>query len=97
MEDAKKAKDQAEQEGYDVGVAETEEAFRTEEAFKAEVSRVCRAYCIQVWNKALNLDGVEASSTPRRAENEYYPLVMQAIGSSASLDDATPNVASPIE
>ena len=91
MEDAKKAKDQAEQEGYDVGVAETEEAF------KVEVSRVCRAYCIQVWNKALNLDGVEASSTPRRAENEYYPLVMRAIGSSASPDDATPNVASPIE
>jgi len=40
LEDAEKAKDQAEQDGYDVGVVETEEAF------KAEVSRVYRAYCL---------------------------------------------------
>ena len=40
LEDAEKAKDQTKQDGYDVGVAETEEAF------KAEVSGVCRAYCL---------------------------------------------------
>ena len=38
LEDVEKAKDQVEQEGYDVGVAETKEAFRV------EVLRVCRAY-----------------------------------------------------
>ncbi|KAL0015419.1 hypothetical protein SO802_002488 [Lithocarpus litseifolius] len=36
---AKKAQDQAEQDGYDLEVAKTEEALRT------EVSRVCRTYC----------------------------------------------------
>ena len=42
LEEAKKAKEQAEQDGYDVGVAETEEALR------AEVLEVCRFYCLQV-------------------------------------------------
>ena len=69
----------------------------TEEALMAEVSGVCRAYCLQVWNEALNLVGVKVSSALRRAENVYYPLVIQALGSSASPDDATPKVASPIE
>ena len=36
-----KERDEAEQHGYDVGVAETEDAFR------AEVPAVCRAYCAQ--------------------------------------------------
>ena len=40
LEDAKKARDQAEQDGYDVGVVETDEAL------KAEVSGICRAYCL---------------------------------------------------
>ena len=40
LEDAEKAKDQAEQDGYNVEVAEFEEAF------KAEVSGVYRAYCL---------------------------------------------------
>ena len=35
---AKKERDEAEQHGYDVGVAETEDALR------AEVPAVCRAY-----------------------------------------------------
>ena len=39
LEEAEKAKDQAEQDGYNVGVAETEEAFRS------EVSKVCKVYC----------------------------------------------------
>ena len=40
LEDAEKAKDQAEQDGYNVGVAEFEEAL------KVEVSGVYRAYCL---------------------------------------------------
>ena len=38
---AEKERDEAEQHGYDVGVAETEDALR------AEVPAVCRAYCTQ--------------------------------------------------
>ena len=55
LDDAKKARDQVEQVGYDVGVAKTVEALR------AELSGVCKAYCLQVWNKALNLVGVKES------------------------------------
>ena len=55
LEEAEKAKEQAAQDGFDVGVAETEEAFRV------EVSEVCRFYCLQVWNEALDQVGVEAS------------------------------------
>ena len=36
-----KERDEAEQHGYDVGVAETKDALR------AEVPAVCRAYCTQ--------------------------------------------------
>ena len=36
---AEKERDEVEQHGYDVGVAETEDTFR------AEVPAVCRAYC----------------------------------------------------
>ena len=49
-----------------------------------------------MWNEALNLAGVEASSTLRRVENVYYPRSL-APSSSASLDDAAPNVASPVK
>ena len=38
---AEKERDEAEQHGYDVGVAETEDALR------AKVPAVCRAYCAQ--------------------------------------------------
>ena len=48
LEEAEKARDQAEQEGYDIRVAETEDALR------AEVVGVCRHYCLQVWNKAFD-------------------------------------------
>ena len=67
LEEAEKAKEQAEQEGYDIGVAETEDALR------AEVVGVCRHYCLQVWNEALDQAGVEASFSLRKAENVYYP------------------------
>ena len=47
-DEAEKTKDEAEQHGYDVGVAETEDALR------AEVLAVCRTYCTLVWDEALN-------------------------------------------
>ena len=45
---AEREKDEVEQHGYDVGVAETKDALR------AEVPTVCRAYCTQTWEEALN-------------------------------------------
>ena len=72
-----------------MGVVETGEAFRS------EVTRVCRVYFLQVWNEALNQVEVEASSTLRRAKNVYYLLVIQPSGPSSSQDDTTPIVASP--
>ena len=53
LEEAEKTRDQAEQDGYDVGVAETKEALRV------EVSEVCRNYCLQLWNEAFNLLGLK--------------------------------------
>ena len=45
---AEKERDKAEQHGYDVGVAETEDTLR------AEVPVVCRTYYTQTWEEALN-------------------------------------------
>ena len=47
-EEAGKAKDEVEQNGYDIGVAETEDTLR------AEVPVVCRTYCALTWDEALN-------------------------------------------
>ena len=57
----------------------------TEEALKAEVMGVCRTYCLQVWNEALDQAGVEASSALRRAENVYYPPAIRALSPLTSL------------
>ena len=67
---AEKERDEAEQHGYDVGVAETEDALR------AEVLTVCRAYCAQTWEEALNQVGVEASSELRKPERIIFPLAL---------------------
>ena len=58
--ETEKARDEAEQQGYDLGVAETEETLR------AEVLTVCRIYCALTWDEALNRAGVEASSELRK-------------------------------
>ena len=68
---AKNERDEVEQHGYDVGVAETEDALR------AEVLAVCRAYCAQTWEEALNQAGVEASSELRRPESTIFPSALQ--------------------
>ena len=70
---------------------------KTEEALRAEISGVCRTYYLQVWNNALNLAGVEASSALRRIENVYYPPVIRTPDSSISQDDAAPKDPSSIQ
>ena len=67
LEKVEEATAQAEQNGYDIGVKEIEETLR------AQVTRVCWGYCLQVWTKALNLFGVGVSSKLRKTENIFYP------------------------
>ena len=69
--EAEQATNVAKQKGYDLGVAETEETL------KAEVPVVCRIYCAQTWDEALNRVGVEASSELRKAENVFYLLAIR--------------------
>ena len=57
----------------------------TKEAFKAEVSEVCRFYCLQVWNEVLDRARVKASFALRRAKNVYYPPAIRVSGSKANL------------
>ena len=84
--EAESARDEAEQHGYDVGVAETEDGLR------AEVPTVCRAYCAQTWEKALNRAGIDASSELRRPENIFFPPAIQAPGSTSGQKEAAPPV-----
>ncbi|XP_030942062.1 plectin-like [Quercus lobata] len=64
---AKRAMNEAEQRGYEVGIAETEKALR------AEVLTVCRIYYAKTWNEALNRAWVEASFELLKPENVFYP------------------------
>ena len=82
---AEKERDEAEQHGYDVGVAETEDTLR------AEVPAVCHAYCTQTWEEALNQVGIEASSELRKPENIVFPLALQI----PSQKEAAPPVSQP--
>ena len=68
---AEKERDEAEQHGYDVGIVETEDVVR------AEVPVVCRAYCTQIWEEALNQAGIDASFELRKLENIIFPLALQ--------------------
>ena len=68
---AEREKDEAEQHGYDVGMAETEDAVR------AKVPAVCRAYCAQTWEEALNRAGIDASFELQKPENIFFPPVLQ--------------------
>ena len=56
----------------------------TEEALKAEVSKVCQNYCPQVWNEAFNQAGVEASSILRKTKSVYYLLAIRVSSSANS-------------
>ena len=79
-----KERDEVEQHGYDIGVAETEDTL------KAEVPAVCRAYCTQTWEEALNRARIDASSELRKPENIVFPLLLQI----PNQKEATPPVPS---
>ena len=68
---AERERDEVEQHGYDVCVAETEDALR------AEVPAMCRAYCAQTWEEALNQAGIEASFELRKLERIVFPPALQ--------------------
>ena len=67
MSEVESSKEKTEEEAYDLGVAETQATI------KAQVPGVCRRYCSQIWNEALKLAGVEASSDLWKVKNVYYP------------------------
>uniref|UniRef100_A0A7N2R7C7 Uncharacterized protein n=1 Tax=Quercus lobata TaxID=97700 RepID=A0A7N2R7C7_QUELO len=82
---------EAKQKGYEIGVAETEETLR------AEVPMVCRIYCVQTWDEALNRAGVEASSELRRPENVFYPEAIRPSAPPPNQAEATPSTVNPNE
>ena len=84
--EVERVRDEAEQHGYDVGVAETEDALR------AEVPAVCQAYYAQTWEGALNRARIDASSELRRPENIFFPPAIQAPGSTSNQKEVAPPV-----
>ena len=68
---------------------------KIKETLKAKVSRLCRTYCLQVWNQALNQAEMEASSTLRRVENVYYPPIIQASSPSGAKVKTAPKNLNP--
>ena len=88
---AEREKDEAEQHGYDVGVVETEDALR------AEVPAVCRAFCAQTWEEALNWVGVDASFELGRPENIFFLLAIRAPGIAPGQKEVAPPVTKPAE
>ena len=76
--EVERSKEKAEEEAYDLGVAETQATL------KAQVPGVCRLYCSQVWNKALKQAGIDASSDLWKVENVYYPPTIQETALSSS-------------
>ena len=90
-EEVVKAKDEAKQHDYDVGVAKIEDALR------AEVPTLCRTYYTLTWDEALNQAGVEASSVLRKAGSVYYPPTIRLASSSDSKADLSPSEASEVQ
>nr|POF21574.1 hypothetical protein CFP56_10786 [Quercus suber] len=87
--EAEKERDVAEQQGYNVGVAEIEDTFR------AEVPVVCREYCALTWQEALNRAGVASSSELRKPENIYFPPAIRASTPSTPQGEVSSTVAEP--
>ena len=54
---------------------------------------MCRAYCTQTWEEALNQAGIEAFSELRKPENIVFPLALQI----PSQKEATPPAPQPIK
>ena len=88
---AEREKDEVEQHGYDVGVADIEDAL------KAEVPAVCRAYCAQTWEEALNRVRIDTSSELRKLENVFFPPAIRAPGLTLGQKEVAPPVTKPVE
>ena len=89
--EAKQATNEAEQKGYEIGVAETEETLRV------EMPTVCRIYCAQTRDEALNRTGVEASSELRRPKNVFYPEAIRTSAPPSNQAEDTPSTINPNE
>lgn len=85
--EAESSKEKIEDEAYDLGVAETQVAL------KAQVPRVCRLYCSQVWNEALKQAGVEALSDLWKVESLYYPPTIRETAPASSEAESVPEEA----
>ena len=89
--EAERVRNEAEQHGYDVSVAETKDTLR------AKVPAVCRAYCAQTWEEALNRAGIDASSKLRRLENIFFLLAIRAPGLTPNQTEVAHSVTKPAE
>ena len=56
----------------------------TQASLKAQIPRVCRLYCSQVWEEALKRAGVDASSNLWKAESVFYPPAIRETASTSS-------------
>ena len=77
--EAEAAKETAEDDGYNVGVADTQASL------KAQIPGVCRLYYSQVWEEALKRAGVDASSDLWKAEKIFYPTAIREATSISSM------------
>ena len=85
--EAESSKEKVEEEAYDLGVVETQATL------KAQVPRVYRLYCSQVWNEAFKQARVETSSNLWKVENVYYPpAIRETAPSSSEAKDALEDV-----
>ena len=66
---------------------------KTEDALRAKVPAICRAYCAQTWEEALNRAGINASSELRRPKNIFFPSTIQV----PKQKEAAPPVIPPAE
>ena len=91
--DAEAAKNTAEDDGYNLGVAETQATL------KAQIPGVCRFYCSQVWEEALKQAGVDASSTLWKAESIFYSAAIREVSSTSSVatEDQPDEEVTPLE
>ena len=63
----------------------------TEKTLRVEVPMVCRIYCAQTWDEALNRAGIEASSELRRLEKVFYPEAIRTSAPPSSQAEDTPS------
>ena len=54
---------------------------------------MCRIYCAQTWDEALNQAGVEASFKLRKPENVFYPSAIRVSDLSSAQDEMASTVA----